>query len=371
MIKIPQKFYELASKEGFSNSDAVQIFLRKKNKKGVDDVAFSLYNSGIFASISDARKAISRVWTDFVRASVVADNKVATQTAVDGTTHPTYLDQARKGLEDLIGSLDISFPNDYSDNAVNKWAVAGDFHIPFHDGKALATLLEDDAENLVIIGDFLDMYSASKYRPTIDYIMAREEMALGRAILEKLAAKFTNIYMIKGNHDDRALRRVQETLPQMMPLFVHPVDLLAQGFENVHVISISVPNSAPTVQFGQDIQMDFVGKLGSCLFGHFENFCGPEAPRKIDEWINQWGHVLKNDITNVNMIFQAHIHKLQAEYTSKGRMLVGTGCMCKPMDYQVIGHGNYSPPVIGYVTFYTDVYGVGSPDTLKMEFIGL
>ena len=90
-----------------------------------------------------------------------------------------------------------------------KYLILSDIHIPFQDDAALACALEWGVQNnvtrIILNGDLLDMYGASRYeketgRPTIS-----EELEMTRAFLAYLRDLFPDIpiYYKLGNHCER------------------------------------------------------------------------------------------------------------------------------------------------------------------------
>lgn len=345
--KIPQGYLDLATAEEIPIEIASDYYINKLNKKGVDGPKYALIKGGYAKDEAAANKMLSKLWRTYNRLHYLHPETV--QSPYAETTYKTYLDRASNELDKILGKIKLNPASKTQDNEKGRIAIAGDFHFPFANEKAIAMLLEDPADELVIMGDLFDMYAASRYRQTTDKVRVWQELALGKAYLTKLSEKFSKIYMIKGNHDNRPLRRVQETNPEILPLIVHPIDLVASQFNNVEVISTEVPDTA-AMTTTDNVILDYLGIVDDCAFGHFENFCGPDAIRKADRWLGEWQHILGT--ATPRAIFQAHSHRLQLEFTSKGTLLVGTGCMCNPMEYQFDGHGKYVPPTVGYVVIY-------------------
>lgn len=347
--KIPELFMELAIAENIPVEVAMMYYQAKIAKKSSDLPKFKLVELGICETDSEASRKLLSVWKNFHRITVMEADPLAASQKIVGT-YQTYVEKAGKELEKIIGTVNVH--KTVRSNDTKRVAIAGDFHFPFANKNALAALLEDPADVLFIVGDYFDMYAASKYRQTTDKIRVSEELSLGVAYMAKLSAKFSRIYLIKGNHDERPMRRLQDMFPQLLPLVVHPVDLLASQFDNVYVLSTTVKNTAPLIEGGEDVDLGFMAAYGDMLLGHFEGFCGPDAPRKVDGWISEWSHILPFEGPRV--ILNGHTHRLSSEYTSKGRLLIATGCMCNAMEYQFDGHNKYKPPTIGYVALYRD-----------------
>jgi predicted phosphodiesterase len=104
-------------------------------------------------------------------------------------------------------------------------AVLGDFHSPFHSQKAEELALEiihkEKPDYVVQVGDLYDFYAFSKYPRSLDVMTPVDELKLGRKAAINLwknvqqAAPRAECFQITGNHDARALKRVQERLPEV------------------------------------------------------------------------------------------------------------------------------------------------------------
>lgn len=333
--KVPKSFLDLSSGNGIDSTVAADFFCRKVAKKGIDDIKKQLVKAGKYKTESEAGKALLDLWKQYRESQQSAKSN--------------YLDQARDGLERIIGPLYTPTPPKTEND---RTAVISDLHIPFMNTEAFDAVMKDPASDLWILGDILDMYSVSSHRPTIDYILVREELAQARAVLEKLASKFTRIRILKsGNHDVRAVKKIQDLAPQILPLIVHPVDVLVRGLNNIEVLTTTIPNTAPSVAYGENVTLDYLGTVEDCLLGHFDNFCGADALSRLDDWLTTWSHLLQLE-QDPRVILHGHTHRLSSLYSPTGKLLISTGCLCNAMPYQFVNHGKYQPPTIGYVALY-------------------
>src|SRR5678816_2831929 len=134
--------------------------------------------------------------------------------------------------------------------------AAGDFHIPFHDRDALATLCEreKDADILVIGGDFGDAHCASTFTK-YEHVSYEEEHAGKIAVLQTLSETFPIVKYLKGsNHTDRFEKRLRENLDKdmldaimsMTGGILNPDLALIKRFPNVEVSGWKTPR-------GQDV----------------------------------------------------------------------------------------------------------------------
>lgn len=367
-INIPKSFINQAAEMNMPEWIAKDIYFTKLNKLPVEKIARLLVRNSIADSESKARFMIRKLWENYhnPETSLMVSPFVEKEELLVLGDQQTYLDKAREGLESVIGKL--GNPNPPVKKSTGRSIVCSDIHVPFHSEKALAQLLSEEADNIYVLADIIDSFAISKYRKVVEYINMRDELGLARAVIEKMAAKFQNVYLLKsGNHDNRIQKLVQEKMPQILPLLVHPTDLLASGLKNVHVISTEVPDTAPAVKYGKNYECDFFAIHDGVVFGHFENFSGANSLKQIEDWLEDWKDHLELD-EMPKAIFNGHTHRLHASFTPKGRLLVSTGCLCKPMPYQLEGHGTYQPPTVGYCAFYRDPR-TGIIDVNKTEVI--
>lgn len=91
--------------------------------------------------------------------------------------------------------------------------VCCDLHIPHHNFKLLKTFIEFGKDikpdNILILGDFLDCYSISKFdtKPcTADDF--NEELLIGKEILSMFKKVSKEIIFIPGNHEERVSKTV-------------------------------------------------------------------------------------------------------------------------------------------------------------------
>lgn len=199
--------------------------------------------------------------------------------------------------------------------------VANDFHIPFHDKKALKLLerfLRDQKPDVFVInGDFLDMWDISSFDRTPRFGEPLiEELKIGRKILErfrKILPKAKIIYLA-GNHEFRLIRLILKKSPELygLPGLSVP-DLL--GLKELDIIY-------KDIQKGASSFIDNWIRLGDLYIGHWN---------KVNKHA---GYTAKNllDEKGVSLI-QGHTHKygLSSRRYVDGKMLIGVEnfCLCR------------------------------------------
>ncbi len=118
----------------------------------------------------------------------------------------------------------------------------GDIHFPYHNKKALNKIYkvvkEKQPDYIIQMGDLIDQYYFSKYTKNVDFTTPEKELARARkdaelfwSTIQKLSPK-SKCYQLKGNHDERLIKRVQEKLPEITSLMKKVIDDL-YAFPNV------------------------------------------------------------------------------------------------------------------------------------------
>jgi len=368
---VPVEYKKLATSMGIPANIYQDFYTRKTNNKpDVRDLVSKL-SLTVYPSEAAAKQALNRLWVEYNKLNLDAPHiPVAVSAKViaqEPQTPATYLAEARNGLARLIGELDVNVAYRGKKTMADRIAVGGDIHGIYADEQAFAKFCADPAETAIVCGDFIDFLAVTRHRQNIDAVTTRAELADARAKAEHLARSFKTIYYVRGNHDKRPLKRLQDIAPQLLPLLIDPVDLITADLPNFKRLSWTIPNTAPTIQFGEDYEADYFGQYGDVIAGHFETFMGVDAVRQTAKWLSDWDYVLRLP-NKPRVILQAHTHNLGITFTGKGQLLVNTGCLCRNMPYQFDNAGKYTPNVQGYIALYQRD---GVTDLNKTEVIAL
>ena len=231
-------------------------------------------------------------------------------------------------------------------------------HIPFQAKLNFAELLVMDlpVDELVIAGDFLDCLSVGShtYRRNIrpdHYVALREEMAVGKAILTTLAARFPRITIMRGNHLDRVRKFFADRVPlELMFLVQYDImSLLAADFPNVVVVNQEDVN-------GNDLS--WIYQIGDVRICHAELGSSTDLKPtvKLDKWFAEWDYLLRDsaDLKPYRVLVECHTHQAGIVYANAGRkVLIEGGCMCLEPQYALEPTAAYSRPQTNAMTLLT------------------
>jgi len=358
----PQILLTHAEALGLPSNFAIDFYTRFVQKKGVEDLVLGLARK-LKLSPEKARQKVNayrRFWKESLSNEPGPLNPV---------NKGKLLEEALANLEEVIGEIPKIKKLGKLDGPTIKCIVASDFHIPFENTEALAHLMNETADVLFIAGDFFDMYAVSSHRKTIDHLLVREELSRAIAILKMLSEKFSKVYLISGNHDVRVSRKIQNFMPEILPLIVDPLELISNRFKNVELLTVTAFSTAPNTRLGSDLEVTNLGSVGNMVLAHLDGFCGKDAAEMALRWVDTFLPLL--DIPeSPKALFHGHSHRMNLAYTPEGRLIVNTGCMCKPMPYIFENAGKYPAPTCGYVLFNTDDQFNINIDSVRIRFIG-
>lgn len=234
-----------------------------------------------------------------------------------------------------------------------KILVLSDFHIPFHNKESLkqAVSAHEDADVLVIVGDYLDCYSVSKFA-NYQNVPLKEEITQATAVLDFLVSKFPKVIILSGNHEDRVKKYFESRVGSNVLFLVqyNLLDLLAKPYDNVHIVrdnyTFGKGNGEAEISHFTKIGNDFV-------VGHFER--SSKIPLKAAnlayDWIASWGDWF--NLNGVRLYLQGHTHRLSKYPLGNGKVVIGeTGCLCRIQDYAIEPKAGYSAHLNGYWVVY-------------------
>ncbi len=216
----------------------------------------------------------------------------------------------------------IEYTDYHIPSELERGMIFGDIHIPYHDKKAVETVLyygkEFKPDFILLNGDLFDHYQISEFHkdPTKDDI--KKEVELGRQFLTALRVQFPDAMIIwkKGNHDDRFKTYIQHNAPQIWGLD----GFTAEGALDIFHLGIHVVEDKRRIRSGKLF----------IVHGH-------EFWRSINNPVNPArGLFLKAKW--VSMCSHFHQTSQHTEPNIKDEMITcwSTGCLCQL-------HPEYSP----------------------------
>ncbi|MBN9658617.1 MAG: metallophosphoesterase [Acidobacteria bacterium] len=253
----------------------------------------------------------------------------------------------------------------------NKIVVAGDLHCPWQHKEAIVSLISEesaDTDLLVINGDLMDLWSASRWRKQAQETDIQTELAESQATLCLLAEHFKKIVVLGGNHDSRPSKLLSESLPlEMMtylrivaPHSLNPLQFLAHGLSNVE---IAEPIRSDHAEFG------FLYQVGDMVCSHAETYSRipVKAAGTVSHWINSFAIPQGVVRGPVRCVIQAHTHQAGLALGDYGAMQIEGGCLCHTESY--VGSAKIMTPrpwAVGWTVVYQDG---GKTDFRSSRFI--
>lgn len=195
----------------------------------------------------------------------------------------------------------------------NKILVLSDVHVPYHHQKALQMALQygkkKGVDHILLLGDFMDFYSISRWEKNPEERNFGDEIHMGKMVLKVIRDGFPDAGMtyVPGNHEDRLVAYMRIRAPDLLGLNI--LDL--ENLLSLDHFKIDV------VERGRYIEM---GKL-CAIHGH--EFGGSGSPVNAAR-----GLFLKG----LECCMCGHWHRTSqhTEPSMKGKVIAtyGLGCLC-------------------------------------------
>lgn len=260
------------------------------------------------------------------------------------------IDYAREALEREIGEFRGTIAPEPNEGEEQIIVVIGDLHIPWHNEKTLAKILNLKADRVVVNGDIMDCFAASRFVKEYNNVTIKEEFAQARAILEAFSERFPRIDIIAGNHDARFRRAIQKEVPYLMDLLPKSVtELLAQELPNVFTVGNIIDNTGSTIP-NTESSSDHWLAVGDAIIGHWEYYSqvNGKSAEKAYDWIMKWKTFFGLEVTP-KVVIQAHTHRFSRLELPNMTTVYEGGCVCKPQQYQLKPNSYGVPPQNGYI----------------------
>lgn len=193
--------------------------------------------------------------------------------------------------------------------SLKKIGILSDIHFPYHNVLALTTALEkcytSGVDAILLNGDSMDFYLASKYekdprKRDFDY-----EFDLTRNFLDELKKNFGNIYYKVGNHEERWMRYLQRKAPEVLGMREFELNIILQlGEKGIHYIDKKriIKLGGLSVFHGHEINLNlgvnparslFLRTQVSSLCGHLHTPSSHSEKRADGHIVGTWstGHL--------------------------------------------------------------------------------
>lgn len=230
-----------------------------------------------------------------------------------------------------------------------------DLHIPFWKLKMIEEVLnkvKGKNKTLVINGDFLDVYCVSSFRKN-KHIPLMYEYKLGLEFLDKWKKCFKQIILTDGNHEKRVSSYFEDNVKSEVHFLIykHIMELLASGIQFDDDGKIIGKKDFKNVVYVGGNESWWV-KIGDCIFAHPSSF----NRGMLNTGLNT-SKYFENRGENFHAIVVAHTHFQGKGISPSGKLIIETGCMCEPLDYQISGRVTSLPQHLGYAHIFQDSQG--------------
>lgn len=227
--------------------------------------------------------------------------------------------------------------------------VIPDLHAPFHDSRAVASMLEREREIdiAVVMGDVGDSYALSRFLK-YDRVPYEDELAAVTLLLQTFSERFPIVRLIEGNHDGpRVEKQLLERLSgdlvaairSMTGGTLSPVMALCRRFPNIEMVS----------PYADKHPLRWMTQIGDALFMHAEKYSRVpgSALRSIDEWVTDFEDAI--GLGDYRVLVQAHTHQLAWIPWKANRLLIECGALCRSHGYQFAPKIGGRPQRTGWV----------------------
>jgi hypothetical protein len=214
--------------------------------------------------------------------------------------------------------------------------VISDIHVPFTDEEKLqkAIDLNRTADMVIIGGDVMDMYGCSRHRKRKS-VPHEVEVDNTVRLIEYLSQLFPWVRIIKGNHDSRAMKKVQDSIPSELLYLVdnEPLGLIVRAFENVEYID------------------DWWTQIGDAIIAHAERSSSIEGrpATLLGDFFTHKGWAKRLGIMPPRVFVQAHTHQVSTVYREDTKYFE-CGCLATVMEYTLDSTAFMRPPMNGFVS---------------------
>jgi predicted phosphodiesterase len=206
-------------------------------------------------------------------------------------------------LYKTIGVKETPFVKKARKRNPNKMLVLADIHAPYHNDKMVNDAINSnrDASRLMIVGDGVDLYSASHFRKTKNVDIG-QELGMGFEFLKSVAEEFDEVYLMLANHDQRLRKYMYDHVPNELLPFIKLdfLEILLKQIPNLKIVKQKTIGSR---------KIDFIYKHNDVVFSHAEvsSIILTQPVQKIKPKLDEWDTYMNLD--GYKVLIQAHNHQ--------------------------------------------------------------
>lgn len=247
-------------------------------------------------------------------------------------------DSILKEVNDILNTIEHTNTSLRAKKAstIVKTLIISDLHIPF-ELVGLDTLigsLSEQFDNLVINGDFLDMFSMSTFSKDAD-IPLYAEVERGMAYLSKWSKQFDKLIFNKGNHEMRAEREFGKNDKFNRIMFMNNFDVLDYIVSGLKYADFNEKAGAGTHMDDIDDFMSRITytkstacKIGDAIIAHPTTYSA--VPSKT---VSMAIDYYKERIPNIKAVIIGHTHHV-AKIMFKDVIGIESGSLCGTLPYE-------------------------------------
>lgn len=334
------------------------------------DIAEELYQNGYSARTA---KAVQGIWRRHSENVVV--NKKETNPLSDILSGVEVVENDYTDALKDMASIRNKAVKEYNKNKMRignpvnadiKIVSISDIHIPFYNEHVIEKVLAEaeDADVLVVNGDFLEAYSVSSW-PKNKTIMLRHEYEMGMRLLKEFSRLFPKVVLTRGNHEDRLKRYFSSNVDPNVSFLVSNdlLDRMSKGydfnengeFEKMHELDNVFYTKGP---------LSWQVQIGKCIFAHPSGFS-----RISMRTATNVAQAFAGRGADFEAIVIGHTHQ-QGSVINDNRLIIEQGCACIPLDYEGDPKSLYTGASYGYAVIYMDKKGHVDFDKSKTVYCG-
>lgn len=233
-----------------------------------------------------------------------------------------------------------------------EYLVISDLHMPFQIDEVdkIIEMCGNRGMNLIIAGDALDCFDISVF-PKSKAVGLANEVNLFKDFLRKCSLKFSEIYLVGGNHEARHSTYLRKRLsPEISSLIGDDI------LENI-VNSLKLPN----LHYTSGDTLNWYVQIDNVIIAHPSSY-----KRSILGTVQDTFNYFDARGTDATVFLIGHTHHMGIS-VYKNRVIGELGCLCVEQDYSLSGNIAYSPATNGYCIFISNNNKVTFNDIMLVQ----